>query len=1293
MNAYPDRAGGTAPDWKLFLDLGERLLEQATALDQCTLIAAAVDNRLASNTQIWLCSPHYPLPGQPEVETLPSAQCPELVQKTYNTRRPNAREGRASAIKTDPVQEIAVPMLARDHLLGVIYVRRKGTRHFRSEDLEFLEALAGHSAISLEATRQFVIKKWHTDQLALVRSVNLQIASVRDIHEMCSRVVRLIQETFNYYYVSIFTLSADRQSLYLEACASPEEVANPPCGFILQLGEGIAGNVAQTGLELVVPDVELEPVYRHLDGLPETRSEAVFPLKLDGQILGVLDVESNLLDAFHETDTLVLRALADNIALALQQIHLYRQVKRHDDQISTVYEISRALTSILEIDLLLEEVVELIQRRLGYPFVHIFTVHPGRRKIIYRMGTGERAQAMQDNLMAYNLDEPVGMIPWVARTGKIRVANQVELDPLYVPSVLPPANTRAEMSVPLMIGTEVLGVLDIQSDSPGVFSEEVVSMFSALAAPIAVAIRNASLYRSERWRRQAADSFRDVAGLITSNVEIEKLLDVILSQLERNLPCVASAIWLIDHSESSLSAMEGGLAPVNPEVAAEPRDLRLAAVHGVEPETVDEAISHSPSAAAWLEAARISAVPVIRTPSDPIGPLGLALHCPPDYSSLAVPLIAGDQTLGLVVLAHPTAGRYGSEARDMTITFASYAAVAIQNARLFSDAQSQAWISTVLLQVAESGQTITSVDDLTASMVRLTPMLVGVQKCAVFLWDDSRECFFLKDHYGFELAKDEPHYLEEQDAPGLTQLRSALAPIFLESAADDLNLPEADLPDATLVLLPLLAHGTLLGAFLVTHQVTGLLGVRMPLTPQTLSILQGIAHQTALTLENLRLIEARQEESYVTAVMLQVAQAVASQNQLDDILDTIVHLMPILVGIDTCVIYQWDDTLQDFYAAQAQAPTRAEEERLINRTYRKGEFELLDRTFQNQPTFCPLGKADLSSEEWPDLFCLSAEEFRSVSRFTTSSWLMAFPLSVKGETFGVMLAKENHANPTFRDRRVEIISGIAQQVALAIQNDYLNDEMVNRERMEREIQLAREIQQTFLPNHLPSAHGWELDARWQTARTVGGDFYDVFRIGRKKLALVIADVSDKGMAAALYMTVTRTLIRATTSSHSGSQSPAAVFDRVNNQLSADSQNGMFVTSIIGYLDVETGRLVYANAGHNRPLIYRAKTGLVERLEKGGMALAVIEENHYVDHVIDLAPDDCLLFYTDGVTENFAPDGEAFGEERLAQIVQTTASRGVVQLLGHLDDVLAEFREGAAPSDDVTFLAVRRLRSE
>jgi sigma-B regulation protein RsbU (phosphoserine phosphatase) len=843
-----------------------------------------------------------------------------------------------------------------------------------------------------------------------------------------------------------------------------------------------------------------------------------------------------------------------------------------------------------------------------------------------------------------------------------------------LPSDLPPDDTRAELAIPMKFGDEVLGVLDLQNDQVEAFSHDDVSLLEALSASIAIAYHNASLYRSEQWRRQVGDSFRDVASLLSTNVALEQLLETILTELERSLPCDAAAVWLVE--DPSEAQGDHG------------RALRLAAVHGISQDVINRAKDESDSMNNWLNELMNKEGPSTRKTEDPSGPLGAVLGFPDDYSSIAAALRTGDELLGIVLLAHHTANRYGTEARSILSTFASYAAVAIQNARLYSEAQTQAWLSTILLQVAEASQSVNSVDELLSSMVRLTRLLVGLKKCAVFLWDELQEAFILKDWYGL----DQPHrtIFDPSEVPAITQMRRTRSMVYIQDPASELNLPAAALPpgSGSLILMPLLTRDSLQGAFLVAHQSSGPFGPQSALDQQTYSILQGIAHQTSVALENLHLLEARQEEAYVTAVLLQVAQAVVSQNELQDILDTIVHLMPILVGIDASIVCLWDPIQKTFHTAQVYAGSRELENSLSMCSYHPGQFNLLEQVRAEDAAFyCKVPKETLAPTGWFELEPMPIEFMKTDLLVSGEDWLLGFPLSVKGEMLGVLLAKETAASTIFHERRLEIITGIAQQVALAIQNERLTQEMVVRDRLEREVQLARQIQQTFLPNRLPRWEGWEIASRWEPAREVGGDFYDIFGLSRGRLGMAIADVSDKGLAAALYMTVARTLIRAYAQS---ARTASAVLQRANHPLVADTPHSMYVTAVFSILDPESGNLEYANAGHNRPLLLRIKDRTLEELPKGGMAMGVLARHQLTDHHLTLDPGDCLLFYTDGVTETFSAGGEAYGEERLRNILRGCFGLNAEEVLKKIEADLTEFRDSAPASDDVTLLAIRRL---
>lgn len=370
-------------------------------------------------------------------------------------------------------------------------------------------------------------------------------------------------------------------------------------------------------------------------------------------------------------------------------------------------------------------------------------------------------------------------------------------------------------------------------------------------------------------------------------------------------------------------------------------------------------------------------------------------------------------------------------------------------------------------------------------------------------------------------------------------------------------MPEASQKSAQCrgILVPMVTRNTLVGGFLVGYEMEG---KGENFQSQLLEIIKGIAYQTTIGLDNIRLADAQEEEAYVTAVLLQAAQAVVSQNNLHDILETIVHLMPILVGVDTCIIYDWNESKQVFTTEHAFTGSHEDEKLLHKIEFSHGEFTLLDEVKTQHELQYAVVSPDLETvTDWKDAPSYPGSSLDTGDIPHGSNLITGFPLIAQGQFYGVLLAKEHVRSRLILTRRMEIINGIAKQAALAIQNEHLKEEMVQRETTEREIQLARQIQQTFLPDKLPEFKHWQLAARWQTALQVGGDFYDVIELDEERLGLVIADVADKGMPAALYMTVTRTLIQALAGS---SASPAALLEQVNNILFSDKENGMFVTA-------------------------------------------------------------------------------------------------------------------------------------
>jgi phosphoserine phosphatase RsbU/P len=301
--------------------------------------------------------------------------------------------------------------------------------------------------------------------------------------------------------------------------------------------------------------------------------------------------------------------------------------------------------------------------------------------------------------------------------------------------------------------------------------------------------------------------------------------------------------------------------------------------------------------------------------------------------------------------------------------------------------------------------------------------------------------------------------------------------------------------------------------------------------------------------------------------------------------------------------------------------------------------------------------------------------------------ILCVPLKIKDVVSGVLYVDNRLHIGLFTEADLELLTAIAASAAIAIENARLYQVAVENGRIERELQLAREVQVSLLPRRAPELAGWEFAAGWHPAREVAGDYYDFIPADdRAELGLVIGDVSGKGLASALFMALTRSTVRA---SVAPARAPAVCISRANELLCADSANGMFVTLFYACLTVETGLLTYVNAGHNPPWLFHAATGQLERLARTGMALGVDDTTGYTDREVQLAPGDLLLLYTDGVTDALSEQDE-FGEARLAELLRQHSTASADVLLAVVEHAVNEFSGPTAPVDDITLVVVRRL---
>jgi serine phosphatase RsbU (regulator of sigma subunit) len=268
------------------------------------------------------------------------------------------------------------------------------------------------------------------------------------------------------------------------------------------------------------------------------------------------------------------------------------------------------------------------------------------------------------------------------------------------------------------------------------------------------------------------------------------------------------------------------------------------------------------------------------------------------------------------------------------------------------------------------------------------------------------------------------------------------------------------------------------------------------------------------------------------------------------------------------------------------------------------------------------------------------------------------------------------------------VQSLAAQIASAVQSARNYAQVLAHHRIAQELATAWRIQASFLPDTLPRIAGWQLAATLKPARETSGDFYDIVPLPSKRLGILIADVADKGVGAALYMALTRTLIR--TYALEYDSKPELVLSTVNHRLLTDIHYNTFVTVFYGILDLSTGTLTYCNAGHNPPYLLSAQNGgTVHALRRTGITLGIIENTTWGQESVQLATGDVLLLYTDGVTEAQNRQEAFFGDRKWLETVQANRGRSAQEIQDALLEEVREFVGDAPQFDDIALMVIVR----
>ncbi|MEZ4386585.1 MAG: SpoIIE family protein phosphatase [Candidatus Krumholzibacteriia bacterium] len=314
-----------------------------------------------------------------------------------------------------------------------------------------------------------------------------------------------------------------------------------------------------------------------------------------------------------------------------------------------------------------------------------------------------------------------------------------------------------------------------------------------------------------------------------------------------------------------------------------------------------------------------------------------------------------------------------------------------------------------------------------------------------------------------------------------------------------------------------------------------------------------------------------------------------------------------------------------------------------------------------------------------------AERRREHAQLAAAGINLVVPLSVSGRVIGLIAVPVRPSGEPYQLHEIQLLTIVAGQTAMQLENTRLYEEEVTKQKLEEEMRLARAIQSRLLPEVIPRRDGLQIEAVNLSSKAVSGDYYDVIAREDGQLALIIADVSGKGMPASLLASNLQASLRAQCEL---CESPADILARVNRQLHAATDSMHFATAFLAFFDPRTRRLVYSSGGHDSPVLITAE-GTTSCLEEGGLPLGAFDFGTYTEGSLVLDEGDLLLLYTDGLTETKSPDGEdEYGTARLDQFLREHRHLDLAKLLPRIDQELQLFRGRREAEDDITLLALK-----
>jgi len=562
------------------------------------------------------------------------------------------------------LSELCVPMKIGERLIGVMNAESRQEHHFTEDDERLLLTLAGQLATGVERLRNAGAERRRTTQLGVLNELSAEMSGVLEQDKLFKIVVEGLNRRMGYFSTDISTMEEETKTFVVRAASGAFETFIPKEGFSQPFGTGLLSQAARTGQPVVANDVHKSKQYHAVPGLENINSELVIPIKIYKKVIALLNIEATQLNAFDDYEVAALTTLGDQISIALESINLFEATKRQLQELTVLHAITHAAVNAKTEDELLERSTEIIGASI-YPdqFGFLLLNHESQILLPNRFYRG-----LNDELVSSVIPLSQGVVGRVAATGKPWRVADVRKEPIYmnVNSAM-----RSELCVPIFGNdNRVLGVINAESGQLDAFTESDLRLLNTIAGQLGTVIEKLRLHESEKIQRSQAETLREVAAILGAATDSSNVLDLILEQLKRVVPFDSASIQIVKGKMLSIRAVAGTLdksaigfeLPIKKDKFAHPLLFEQRTI-------LYEDISQHPD---WMKAPGAEGV----------------------KSWIGAPLIVRGECIGVLTVDGYEAKQFTQADAQMVATFAIHAGIALENARLFEEAQ-DAYVQTV----------------------------------------------------------------------------------------------------------------------------------------------------------------------------------------------------------------------------------------------------------------------------------------------------------------------------------------------------------------------------------------------------------------------------------------------------------------------------------------------------------------------------------------------------------------------------------------------------------------------